>query len=83
MGDCWATETPLIMLNNVFMMKELDSCVARDREDLVLKINLLYEDPLFYLQLQKAGLDAYCKRTVDAVGDELFAILSRTIENMH
>ncbi len=82
MGDCWATETPLIMLNNVFMSKELDSCVARNGEDLVQKINQLYEDPLFYLKLQKVGSDAYSKRTADAVGDELFAILSRTIDNM-
>jgi glycosyltransferase involved in cell wall biosynthesis len=80
-GDCWATETPLLMLNNVFVSKELDSCVARNGEDLVQKINRLYEDPLFYSQLQKVGYDAYSKRTADVVGDELYKILSRTIEN--
>jgi glycosyltransferase involved in cell wall biosynthesis len=80
-GDCWATETPLLMLKNVFVSKELGSCVAGNAEELVEKINRLYEDSLYYQQLQKIGYEAYSKRTSDAVGNELYAILSRTLKN--
>ena len=80
-GDCGGTGTPLIMLHNVFCSKDLEPRVARDREDLIRKINRLYEDPLFYQKLQEVGYDAYKKRTADVVGDKLYSILQRTIEN--
>jgi glycosyltransferase involved in cell wall biosynthesis len=79
-GDCWGTGTPLIMLHNVFCSKDLEPCVARDREDLIRKINRLYEDPEFYERVQKIGYKEFKKRTADAVGDELYTLLSKTLE---
>jgi hypothetical protein len=54
--------------------------VAESREDLVRKINRLYEDSLFYQRMQEAGYDMYKKRSADVVGDELHSILQRTLE---
>jgi glycosyltransferase involved in cell wall biosynthesis len=79
-GDCWGTGTPLILLHNVFCSKDLELCVAKDREDLVRKINRLYEDPEFYKQVQEIGYNEFKKRTADAVGDELYAFLLKIIE---
>lgn len=83
MGDCWGTGTPLLTLHNVFVSKKLDLCVAKDGEDLMRKINRLYEDPVFYRHMQDIGYDAYKNRTADAVGDELYSILQKTIESTH
>jgi glycosyltransferase involved in cell wall biosynthesis len=80
LGDCWGTRTPLLMLNNVFLSNTLDLCVAKSREDLVRKINQLYEDPHFYRQMQDSGYDMYTKRSTNTVGDELYSILQRTLE---
>lgn len=82
-GDCWGTKTPLLTLHNLFISKELGICVANGGEDLVRKINQLYDDPVFYKQLQKTEYDAFTKRTAEAVGDELYTILSKTIQNTH
>ena len=79
-GDCWGTRTPLIMLYNVFCSKDLEPCVARDREDLISKINRLYDDPEFYKQVQEIGYNEFKKRTADSVGDQLYALLLKTIE---
>ncbi len=76
-GDSWGVGTPLIMLHNVFESTDLDQCVAKNEEDLIKKINRLYEDPSFYQQLQETGREAYRKRAYDVVGDELFDILSK------
>jgi glycosyltransferase involved in cell wall biosynthesis len=75
-GDCWGVGTPLLMLHSVFESKSLDMCVAESSEDLINKINRLYEDPEFYRQLRDTGCKAYEKRSYEAVGDELFGILS-------
>lgn len=80
LGDCWGTRTPLLMLNNVFLLKTLDICVANSRDELAEKINRLYKDPLFYQQMQDAGYEMYSMRSAEAVGDELLAILQRTLE---
>ncbi len=80
LGDCWGSRTPLLMLNNVFLSKTLDICVAKSKDELVEKINRLYEDPLFYRQIQDAGHNMYNMRSADSVGDELFLILQRTLE---
>jgi glycosyltransferase involved in cell wall biosynthesis len=80
-GDCWGTGTPLIMLNNVFCSKDLELCVAKDEEDLVRKINRLYEDPYYYNQVQDIGYKEFKKRTANAVGDELLVILSKVLSN--
>lgn len=80
-GDCWAVETPLLMFNNIFLSKELDPCVAKTGEDLVQKINQLYEDPPFYRKLQSIGNDEYKKRTTEAVTDKLYDIFSKTLKN--
>jgi glycosyltransferase involved in cell wall biosynthesis len=80
LGDCWGTKTPLLMLNNVFLSKTLDICVARSKDELVRKINRLYEDPLFYQQMQDVGYNIYKMRSADAVGDEFLSILQRTLE---
>ena len=82
LGDCWGTRTPLLMLNNVFLSKTLDICVAKSKDELVEKINRLYEDPLFYQQMQDVGYNMYNIRSADAVGDELFSILQRTLEQI-
>jgi len=79
-GDCWGTGTPILMLHDVFRSKELDISVAKSEEDLLRKINRLYDDPLFYRQLQGVGYTAFDKRKADVIGDELYAILSRTID---
>lgn len=79
-GDCWGTGTPLILLNNVFCSEDLELCVARDREDLIRKINRLYEDPEFYKQVQEIGYNEFKKNSADAVGDELYTFLLKTIE---
>jgi hypothetical protein len=81
-GDCWGTRTPLLMLNNVYSSKTLDMCVVSSRKDLERKINHLYEDSLFYRQMQDAGYEMYKKRSADAVGEELHAILQRTLEKI-
>lgn len=80
LGDCWGTRTPLLMLNNVFLSKTLDICVAKSKDELVKKINRLYEDSLFYQQMQDVGYDMYNTRSADAVGDRLLSILQTTLE---
>ena len=80
LGDCWGTRTPLFMLSNVFLSKTLDICVAKTKDELVEKINRIYSDSLFYQQIQEAGYNMYNMRSADAVGDELFSILQRTLE---
>ena len=67
------------MLNNIFESERLGPCVAKNGEDLVKKINRLYEDQEFYRQLQDIGRNEYSKRTVDAVSDELINILFQTL----
>ena len=79
-GDCWGTGTPLLMLNNIFVSEELDACVVKNREELIGKINRLYEDPEFYRQLQDIGYHEFNKRGVDVVSDELLNILSKTLK---
>jgi len=81
MGDCWGTRTPLLTLHDVFVSKKLDLCVAKNGENLIRKINRLYEDPFFYRQLQNVGYEAYKTRTSNVVGDELYSILQRTLKN--
>ena len=80
-GDCWGTGTPLLMLHNVFCSESLGPCIAKDKEDLVRKINLLYTDSEFYNQLREIGYAEFKKRTANAVGDELYNILSKTLKN--
>jgi hypothetical protein len=58
----------------------LELCVARDGEDLIRKISRLYENTESYKQVQEIGYKEFKKRTADAVGDELYALLSTTIE---
>ena len=80
-GDCWATSTPLLMFNNVFRSKELDLCVSKNGDELVQKINRLFEDTSFYKQMQAVSSEAFNKRTAEAVGDALYNILTKTLEN--
>ena len=68
------------MLNNVFLSKTLDICVAKSKDELVKKINRLYEDSLFYKKMQDVGYDMYSTRSADAVGDRLLSILQTTLE---
>ena len=80
LGDCWGTNTPLLMFSNIFLSRSLDICVAKSNDELVRKINQLYEDPLFYQQMQNVGYDMYKARRADAVGDELLSIFQRTLK---
>jgi glycosyltransferase involved in cell wall biosynthesis len=80
LGDCWGTGTPLLMLHNVFVSKKLSASVAKNGDDLVRKINRLYEDREFYQKLQNIGYDAYRMRTAEAIGDKLYEIFLKTLE---
>jgi hypothetical protein len=81
LGDCWGTRTPLLMLNNIFLSDKLNICVANSNDELVRKIDRLYEDPLFYQQTQDVGYEMYTMRSADTVGDELLSILQKTLVN--
>ena len=81
LGDCWGTKTPLLMLTNVFLSKLLDICIVKSKDELVRNINRLYEDPIFYQQMQDVGYKMYNMRSANAVGDELLSILQRTLKS--
>ena len=79
-SDCWGIGTPLLMFNNIFESEKIDACVAKNGDDLVQKINRLFKEPEFYLQLKDIGFEEYNKRTVDVVSNEFLAILKKTLE---
>jgi glycosyltransferase involved in cell wall biosynthesis len=79
-GDCWSMKTPIVLTHNDnYVTNNVNALVASDENDLVVKINRLFEDTQLYQKLQKNGFEEYEKRKADAVGDKLYDIFTKVL----
>ena len=79
-GDCWSMRTPIIMTHNDnYVINNVNALVAKDENDLVSNINLLYCEAEIYRNLQSSGYEEYGKRKADVVGDKLYDILTKVL----
>ena len=79
-GDCWSMKTPIVMTHNDNYVTDTENAlVAKDENDLVVKINRLFEDVELYQELQINGYKEYEYRKADVVGDKLYKIFTKVL----
>lgn len=79
-GDCWGTRTPIVMTHNDgYVGDGSNALVAQNEDDLIRKINRLYEDPKLYENLQENGYQEYEKRTPSAVAERLYCVFVKAL----
>jgi glycosyltransferase involved in cell wall biosynthesis len=79
-GDCWSTKTPVILTHNDdYVTDDVNALVAGDDDELIQKINRLYEAPELFEKLQKEGHNESEKRRSEIVSDKLYGILAEVI----
>jgi glycosyltransferase involved in cell wall biosynthesis len=81
-GDCWSVGTPVVMTHNDgFVTDRANALVADNTDDLIRNINRLYEEPELYDGLRRKGYQESEARKAETVGDALYDIFAKAIEN--
>jgi glycosyltransferase involved in cell wall biosynthesis len=81
-GDCWSVGTPIVMTHhNSYVTNDVNALVAENVDDLIRKINRLYDEPNLYKKLEQKGYEESEARKAETVGDALFDLFTKAIEN--
>lgn len=81
-GDCWSMRTPIVMTHNDdYVTNNANALVAENENALIESINRLYHEPELLRTLQRNGYEESESRKAEVVGNRLYTIFAKTIEN--
>ncbi|MBD3196114.1 MAG: glycosyltransferase [Candidatus Lokiarchaeota archaeon] len=78
--DTWAAKTALVVSHNHFNFQDNEDCLIVTKENIVDKINLLYNNKDIYKQIVNGGYNRYLRQHSNAAIAELYLkIISKTL----
>lgn len=80
-GDCWAMGTPVVVTHNHYEFRDNVDSVVTSPQEIVNRVNSLYENSLEYAEVRAGGHNRFLKHhTAEAVGSHFLEVCIKTID---